>query len=235
MNSHLSDNTWSRIHTVFLDMDGTLLDLHFDNHFWLEHLPRRYAELNDKEFKDAEQELLQMYASKQGTLDWYCLDYWSDTLGVNIVALKQEVAERVAVLPGVEPFLQWVHEQGKRIVMVTNAHRDSLELKLERVALGSYFDRFISSHDLREAKEVDGFWEKLQLLEPFDKQSTMLIDDNASVLSSAQRYGIQWLYGIRQPDRQKPAVRLDGFPVLSELSDLIDPAMLHGDEINLDK
>ena len=35
---------WSDIHTVLLDMDGTLLDLHFDNHFWLEHFPARYSE-----------------------------------------------------------------------------------------------------------------------------------------------------------------------------------------------
>ena len=27
---------WSKIDTVFFDMDGTLLDLHFDNYFWLE-------------------------------------------------------------------------------------------------------------------------------------------------------------------------------------------------------
>ena len=34
---------WSCIDTVLLDMDGTLLDLHFDNFFWSEHLPRTYA------------------------------------------------------------------------------------------------------------------------------------------------------------------------------------------------
>ncbi|MCP4043692.1 MAG: haloacid dehalogenase, partial [Gammaproteobacteria bacterium] len=32
---------WNSIHTVLLDMDGTLLDLHFDNQFWLEHVPLR--------------------------------------------------------------------------------------------------------------------------------------------------------------------------------------------------
>ena len=37
---------WQDIHTVLLDMDGTLLDLHFDNHFWLEHLPKRYAAIH---------------------------------------------------------------------------------------------------------------------------------------------------------------------------------------------
>ena len=36
---------WDSIDTVLLDMDGTLLDLHFDNHFWLEFVPHKYAEL----------------------------------------------------------------------------------------------------------------------------------------------------------------------------------------------
>jgi putative hydrolase of the HAD superfamily len=30
---------WNTINTVLLDMDGTLLDLHFDNHFWLSLVP----------------------------------------------------------------------------------------------------------------------------------------------------------------------------------------------------
>ncbi|HID82230.1 MAG TPA: hypothetical protein EYH06_00390 [Chromatiales bacterium] len=221
MSLPLSQSTWASIETVFLDMDGTLLDLHFDNHFWLEHLPQRYAEIKGKKAQDAEQELLAMYAAKKGSLDWYCLDYWSEVLDVNIVALKQEVAERINVLPGVESFLQWVRKQDKRIVMVTNAHRDSLELKLQRVTLGHYFDRLISAHDLCEAKEVDGFWEKLQHEEPFITDRTLLIDDNASVLASAQRYGIKWLYGIAQPDRQQPQVKLDGFTALESLVDLV--------------
>ena len=37
---------WSQIDTVLLDMDGTLLDLRFDNHFWLELVPRRFAEMH---------------------------------------------------------------------------------------------------------------------------------------------------------------------------------------------
>ena len=51
---------WSSLDTVFLDMDGTLLDLHFDNHFWLEHLPRRYAEQFDLTPEDAKNTLIPM-------------------------------------------------------------------------------------------------------------------------------------------------------------------------------
>ena len=35
---------WNAINTVLLDMDGTILDLHFDNYFWKEYVPQKYAE-----------------------------------------------------------------------------------------------------------------------------------------------------------------------------------------------
>ncbi|MDH3916294.1 MAG: haloacid dehalogenase, partial [Chromatiales bacterium] len=34
---------WSTVDTVLLDMDGTLLDLRFDNYFWQELVPSRYG------------------------------------------------------------------------------------------------------------------------------------------------------------------------------------------------
>ncbi|HNG60363.1 MAG TPA: haloacid dehalogenase, partial [Cellvibrionaceae bacterium] len=37
---------WQAIDTLLLDMDGTLLDLHYDNYFWLEYLPRAFAAKN---------------------------------------------------------------------------------------------------------------------------------------------------------------------------------------------
>ncbi len=33
---------WDNIDTVLLDMDGTLLDLGFDNWFWQPHVPEQY-------------------------------------------------------------------------------------------------------------------------------------------------------------------------------------------------
>ena len=44
---------WNNISTVLLDMDGTLLDLHFDNYFWQHHVPVRYAEKHKLELDDA--------------------------------------------------------------------------------------------------------------------------------------------------------------------------------------
>jgi len=65
---------WGDINTVFLDMDGTLLDLNFDNHFWLEHVPQRYAEARGLEPAAAKVELLAATAAARGR--------WSGTASI---------------------------------------------------------------------------------------------------------------------------------------------------------
>jgi len=59
---------WPTVSTVFLDMDGTLLDLHYDNHFWLEHVPRRYAERHGMTLEAAHEALLVRYRAVEGTM-----------------------------------------------------------------------------------------------------------------------------------------------------------------------
>ncbi len=152
---------WSAIRLVFLDMDGTLLDLHFDNHFWREHLPMRFAEQRGIEPERAKEELYGRYAAVQGQLRWYCLDYWSRELGVDIVALKREVAHLIDVRAHVREFLDALRGIGLRVVLLTNAHDDSLRLKLEYTGIKGHFDRLISSHGLGEPKESAAFWPRL--------------------------------------------------------------------------
>ena len=60
---------WNVIDTVLLDMDGTLLDLHFDNHFWMEHLPRVYAEKQQITLEASFTQLSDRFHSGRGTLE----------------------------------------------------------------------------------------------------------------------------------------------------------------------
>ena len=82
---------WANISTVLLDMDGTILDLHFDNHFWLEHLPKRYSESSGISVEQAKQKFTEHYHQVAGTISWYCLDYWAEQTQLPITELKREV------------------------------------------------------------------------------------------------------------------------------------------------
>ncbi|MGQ7260403.1 GMP/IMP nucleotidase [Vreelandella sp. V005] len=211
---------WREIDTVLLDMDGTLLDLHFDSHFWLEHLPRRYRELH--QLDEASQEALRArIIGEQGTLNWYSLAYWSRELGVDIVALKREVQHLIGLRGDALDFLKWLKLAHPRVVLATNADRASLSLKLPLTGLESYLDAIVSSEDVGAAKEEQAFWFALQEIEAFDPARTLFIDDNPRVLESAREFGIKYLLGIKQPDSQRPEKELQEFIVLDRFAHLL--------------
>lgn len=212
---------WSQIDTVLLDMDGTLLDLHFDNHFWLEHVPRRYAEARGMPESDARRELLARYQDVEGTLDWYCVDHWTRELGLDIALLKEEVDHLIRVHPHVIDFLALLARAGKRRVLVTNAHQKSLALKMRRTPLRDGLDRVVCAHDLGLPKEHAGFWPRLQREEAFDPSRTLFIDDSLAVLRSADHYGIAHLLAIRLPDTRRAERRIDGFAAVRDFAALL--------------
>ena len=213
---------WRDIDTVLLDMDGTLLDLHYDNHFWLEHLPQRYAELHGVSRAMAELELQPLFEKNAGSLNWYCLDFWSAELNLPIRELKLETANLIALRPDADVFLAAIRDAGKRVVLITNAHRDSLSVKLERVALAPYFERLISSHDYGFPKEDPQFWSALQADINFDPARSLFIDDTLAILRSARAFGVAHLLAVRQPDSRKGPRDTQEFAALDDYRTLLE-------------
>ncbi|MBA3903058.1 MAG: GMP/IMP nucleotidase [Rhodocyclaceae bacterium] len=212
---------WSTIDTVLLDMDGTLLDLHFDNHFWQEHVPMRYAERHGIPHAEARTRLAEVYHAKAGTLDWYCVDFWTRTLQLDIARLKEEVAHLIAVHPDVPEFLAALREQGKRALLVTNAHHKSLSLKMARTGLAAHFDSLITSHEVGLPKEDTAFWDALAALHPFDPARTLLIDDSLPVLRSARQAGIARQLAIYRPDSRQPQKDVGEFAAIRRFAEIM--------------
>ena len=216
---------WHAIDTVLLDMDGTLLDLHYDNFFWLHYLPQRYAEIHDMDLTAARSHLEKNIHSHAGTLKWYCLEFWSESLQLDIRALKEEVKHKIAVRPHVEEFLQRLRQHGKKVVLITNAHPHSLSLKLEVTAIDRWLDIIISSHEFQQPKEAQQFWHLLQKREAFDPARTLFIDDTVRILDSAKTFGIAHLLCIHQPDSQTQR-RVDEYPAIHNFDEIMPPAIV---------
>ena len=215
---------WREIDTVLLDMDGTLLDLYFDNHFWLEHLPLRYAHRHDTTVERAREHLALLFGAQRGTLNWYCIDYWSRELELDIAELKREVEHLIDIRPHVEEFLQRLQRSPRRVWLVTNAHRKSLDIKLQRTGIDRWFDQIVSSHDLAAPKEAPEFWQRLQALLPFEPARALLIDDTASVLHAAQRFGVGHLLTLLQPDSRQARRIETEFPGILHFDEIMPPA-----------
>jgi putative hydrolase of the HAD superfamily len=221
INSLLKMIEWNNIDTVLLDMDGTLLDLNFDNHFWLEFVPSRYAEKNGLSIEQAKLQLVPQFKEMEGKLEWYCLDYWSNVLKLDIVGLKKEIAGLISILPHVTEFLEVVQQSSRNVILVTNAHRASLDLKMGETCLTPFFDKIISSHDYGSSKETQAFWSQLCQQQPFDKSRTLLVDDSLAVLKSARLYGIKNLISISKPDSLQAKRDIYDFTAIEDFRELM--------------
>jgi putative hydrolase of the HAD superfamily len=212
---------WETVDTVLLDMDGTLLDKHFDDFFWEHYVPEIYAENNDLTPLEARKELLARYKSIEGTLAWTDLDYWSRELGLDIPALKLKIDHLIQVHPYVIDFLQYCRRLKKKVHLVTNAHSKTLAIKMQKTAIGDYFDRIICSQDVGRPKEDPEFWQRLEKILGFDKERTLLADDNENVLQAAQIYGMGVLIYVARPSSRAEIHYSNDFPSIVYFKELI--------------
>ena len=211
---------WADIDTVLLDMDGTLLDLSFDNFFWLDLVPTTYARTHGLDEATARDVVGRMSARVAGTLPWYCVDHWSSELGIDIRALKREHSHLIRYLPMVPEFLANVRGRAKPLIVVTNAHRATLAVKVERTGLDRHVDEIISSHVLDAPKESREFWLGLARRRPFDPRRALLLDDSLAVLEAARQFGLAHVVAMRRPDSSLPAREISGFTAVDGIANL---------------
>lgn len=215
---------WAQVDTVLLDMDGTLLDLHFDNFFWLHYLPQRYAKHHEVSLEQAHAVLTPLFEQGRGTLDWYCLDRWSSAIDMDVVQLKHDIAERITIRPHSEDFLRAVAKAGKKRLLITNAHRQSMDLKLDHSGLRSLLDITASTHDFNAAKEQAHFWPAFQKHYSLDLTRCLFLDDTLSVLKAAKKAGVGQSVMMLHPDSSKAVNKACDFPGIVHFDEIMPSA-----------
>ncbi len=216
---------WADIDTVLLDMDGTLIDLHYDNHLWNVVVPQRYGRRAGMDPARAAEVLYRDMLASKATLDFYDLDYWQRETRLDIDAIHEELAHLIRYRPRAADFVAAVRDSGREAVLATNAHPRSIAVKHRATGLLDAVDGCLSSHDIGAPKEDAAFWQRLaeRLGDGYDPVRTLLIDDNVLVLEAAERAGIGQLLGIAAPD-STGAVRTDvPFPVCRDFADILPP------------
>ena len=213
---------WPEIAWVLLDMDGTLLDKHFDDYFWESLVPEQYALRQGLALADARDLVFARYKKQEGTLNWTDIDFWSRELELDIPALKEGIRHLIEVHPDTEGFLRFLREQGKQVALVTNAHYKTLSLKMNHVGLLEYFDEVVSSFDLGAPKEELRFWEILQDRLGFDPSQALLVDDNAEALAAARTFGIKYPYFKAKSSSRQEAESHPDYASIESFHELMD-------------
>ena len=213
---------WKPIQTVMFDMDGTLLDLRFDNFFWCELIPELYAEQHNMERAEAFEFLEKRFERDKGTLNWYCVDYWSEQLELDIPEIKRQLKHQVSERPHVREFLAFLKTQDITCLLVTNAHPMVLSMKLEQTGIGPLMDGVYTSHTYQHPKEAQQFWQRLAKDVDFQLENTVFFDDSYGVLKAARQFGIQHVIGIAAPDSGKEPTNFPGFEHIHHFDELFD-------------
>ena len=212
---------WHSVDDVLLDMDGTLLDRDFDNFFFEEELPRRYAALHRLSEQAARERLFALYRSVEGELAWTDLHYWTKTTGIDVVALTQELSGRICYLPGVEAFLGAVRAKRKRMTVLTNAHADGVTIKCRKTGVDKQVDRIVNAFEVGCLKMRPDYWPACQKLVGFDPGRALYIDDDEACLAAAQAFGIRHIYHSARSSTKLPPHLSSRYTSLENLQDLI--------------
>lgn len=216
-----SNVNWNKIEFILLDLDGTLLDLNFDLHFWLEYIPKVYSEKHNISFQDAKKIIVSRIESQEGKLTWYCLDFWEENLELDIMKLKKDISYLIQVHKHVLDFLNAAKKNKKQIFLVTNAHRKGIDLKMEASGLQSYFDKIISSHDFGSPKQDQKFWIELANTIDFDKDRSIFFDDSLDVLEAASKFSIKNIVAINKPSTKLDKKNIPGFINIENFSEVM--------------
>ena len=210
---------WTRVDTALLDMDGTLLDLRYDNAFWFDALPERLAARDGLTVQTARTQVENHARALLGTLKFYCLDHWSALLGLDVASANEELAHLIAVRPAVVELLTWLRGRGIRTVLATNSHPRGMDFKLAHTGLGAYLDATVSSHELGHPKEDPAFWTALAAA-GVNLERALLVDDNHAVLACAHRCGVGQVLAVLSPDSGRPAHTPGAFPAVHDFHEL---------------
>ncbi|EKN3345808.1 GMP/IMP nucleotidase [Yersinia ruckeri] len=217
---------WQDVDTVLLDMDGTLLDLEFDSYFWLRLVPETLSQRRNIPLAQAKAIINDEYHAVQHTLNWYCFDYWSQRLDLDIYAMTTQVGPRASLREDTLPFLQGLRDSGRKTILLTNAHPHSLHTKIAHTGLDQHLDLLLSTHTFGYPKEDQRLWQAVAQQTGFNPARTLFVDDSEAILDAAKAFGIRYCLGVKNPDSSCAEKTFQSHPAIGDYRKLL-PAIRH--------
>lgn len=211
---------WDQIQTVMIDMDGTLIDLCFDHVIWNHALPQQLAQKRGISPKEAHDLLYSEYRPPF-PIDFYSIDAWARKTGLDLMQIHKDTSHLLQYRPGAIQFLEFLKARKLRVVIATNCHPKSFELKDSILNIRSKVDAVYSSADFGVAKDEVEYWDCVEQIESFPRSHTLFIDDAQPILDTGWEAGIGHLMTIKQPNCLIPAVSTFFHPVIDDFRDLL--------------
>lgn len=213
---------WSSIDTVLLDMDGTLIDQHHEDVFWKDMVPKAYAKKNNLALDEAKRILFAKYNKKSPrSLIWGNMDARGKELGLELRSMRSKIKPFIKLHPHTLRFLRFLKKQKKRIYLVTAADPKDIDIEMAHTKIGEYFNGVYTVLDLGFTKHYPLFWKRLQKKIRFDKNRTLLAEDNENILRVAKSFGIKYVVFKSKSSSRKPPHVPKGLLCVRHFDDLM--------------
>ena len=138
----------NRAKMVSFDLDGTITDISFADSVWLEGIPRSFADKNGVSLENAKRRVMCEYAKVgRDRLEWYDLRYWIGKLCLDVrpEELLDSYQHKIKIYPEVVEVLEEFSSMGFRLIVVSNARREFVDLELQKTNIARYFERVYSA------------------------------------------------------------------------------------------
>ena len=150
---------------ISFDMDGTLTDLSFVDSVWLEGIPKLFAHNNQISLEEARKRVKSEY-DRVGNekLEWYDLNFWLDKFSIDVSPQQvlKSFREKIRVFQDVPTVLENLKNRGYRLIVITNARREFVDIEMRQTGIQGYFERIFSSpSDFRLTKNATRVYENV--------------------------------------------------------------------------
>jgi len=186
---------------ISFDLDGTLVKMDFVNHVWLERIPELYAEKYGMDVERAKKYVMDEYM-KVGpeAIEWYDIHYWIDKfkLDVDWKELLMSCSSYLEMYPEVEGVLR--NLSGKKLIIISNAAHEFIDMEISILNLSPYFDRIFSAvTEFVKTKKDEDVYKKVMEEMWVDGSDAVHVGDNLDFdYRAAKKAGMDAYYLDRE-------------------------------------
>jgi putative hydrolase of the HAD superfamily len=185
----------NKLKIISFDVDGTLVDLEYNNLVWFKEIPQLVAQKKKIGFEESIK-LVQDEYNKLGehNLNWYDIKYWISYFGLGISYKKilEKYEPQIKIFPDVVPTLKEL-KKDFILISITAMPREFLVPKMKK--LKKYFKYIFSSlSDFKEIKNSEIYLRICQKLKVKPEQVLHIGDHWEFDYLAAKKIGMKVLF-----------------------------------------
>ena len=189
------DNLKKSLKIISFDVDGTLVDLEYNDLIWFKEIPELVAKKKKISFEKSLKFVHEEYAKLgEHNLNWYDINYWISYFGIEISPDKifEKYEPQVKIYPEVIPLLEELKKK-YILIVITAMPREFLIPKMKN--LEKYFKfSFSALSDFKELKNSEIYSKISKALKVPPKQILHIGDHWEFDYLAARKAGMNAIY-----------------------------------------